>query len=207
MWEAPALAIPQPLGALRARNRKTRTVTERDDDAALAVALSSGAQDALAAIYARWSPLIYTLALRSLGNVADAEDVTQKVFVAAWTGRAGFDSSRPLGAWLVGIARNTIADTYAARTRQRGVERQLAESTSEIVVEEGFDLSDRLMLADEISRLEPDAQKVLRLAYFDDLTHSQIAEKLGLPLGTVKSHIRRSLERMRRRLEDNRVTR
>jgi RNA polymerase sigma factor (sigma-70 family) len=173
-----------------------------DDEDALAAAFVAGDEKALADLYARWSPLVYTIALRSLGDVTDAEDVTQKTFVSAWQGRRTFDPSRSrLPGWLVGIARNKVADTHAARARLRRLERELAAHSP--VVDEadpGFDLVDKLAIADEIGRLEPDAQRVIRLAFFDDLTHSQISERLGIPLGTVKSHIRRSLHRLRTRL-------
>lgn len=72
----------------------------------------------------------------------------------------------------------------------------MAESTTSET-----DISDRIMLADELARLEPEAQRVMRLAFYEDLTHVQIAEQLGVPLGTVKSHIRRSLVKMKERLE------
>lgn len=167
---------------------------------------SAGDERALEEAYRRWSALIYTLALRSLGDVGEAEDVTQKTFVAAWTGRAGYRSDRAaLPAWLVGIARKKIADTHAARARVRELqERAVAAGIFEHSPE--IDLADRLLIADEIARLEPEAQKVIRLAFFDDLTHVQIADRLGLPLGSVKSSIRRSLERLRRRLEVSHVT-
>ncbi|WP_210505940.1 RNA polymerase sigma factor [Naasia sp. SYSU D00057] len=177
-----------------------------DDDAderAVEAAFRAGDEQALAAVYARWSSLVYTLAVRSLGDVGDAEDVTQKTFVAAWTGRAGFDPDRArISAWLVGIAKNKIADTHDARAKIRRLQEQLAATgRTEEYAEEPVDLADSLLLADEISRLEPDAQKVMHLAFFDDLTHAEIATRLGMPLGTVKSHIRRSLQRLRSRLE------
>lgn len=174
-----------------------------DDDVRLAAAFASGDDAALARVYERWAPLVYTLAIRSLGDVGDAEDVTQKTFVAAWTGRGGFSPERAsLSAWLVGIARNKIADTHEARARIRRLHEQLtAVSTESDWVAEPPDLADTLVVADEIARLEPDARNVMRLAFFDDLTHNEISDRLGLPLGTVKSHIRRSLQRMRARLE------
>ena len=187
----------------------TMSQPESDEDAVLADAFIAGDDRALSAVYRRWSPLVYTLAVRSLGDVGDAEDVTQKTFVAAWTGRNGFDASRArLSAWLVGIAKNKIADTHEARARIRRLQEQLA-ATSVVGdwVAEDVDLADTLMVADEIARLEPDAQDIMRLAFFDDLTHNEIAKRLELPLGTVKSHIRRSLQRMRTRLEATHATR
>ncbi len=174
-----------------------------DDEAGLTSAFIAGEEQALARVYRRWSPLVYTLAVRSLGDVSDAEDVTQKTFVAAWTGRSGFDASRArLSTWLVAIAKNKIADTHEARARIGRLQAQLAAtSTPGEWINEPNDLADTLVVADEIAQLEPDAQNVVRLAFYDDLTHHEISERLGLPLGTVKSHIRRSLQRMRSRLE------
>jgi len=174
----------------------------RDGHDEVAAGFLAGDERSLARAYALWSPLVYTLALRSLADVADAEDVTQKTFVAAWQGRAGYDPRRSrLPAWLVGIARHCIADAHAHRARLRRLDEQLAAAQpmrDAAAVE--LDLADRIAVADEIERLEPDARRIIRLAFYDDLTHHQIADRLGMPLGTVKSHIRRSLERMRSRL-------
>ncbi|GGL02365.1 RNA polymerase sigma factor [Salinibacterium xinjiangense] len=176
---------------------------DAEDEAVLASAFVAGDEKALFTVYTRWSPLVYTLALRSLGDVGDAEDVTQKTFVAAWTSRTGFDPSRSrLPSWLVGITKNKIADTHNARARIRRLQQELAATSFAGVQMTGeIDLADTLLVADEIARLDPDAQQVMRLAFFDDLTHLQIADRLELPLGTVKSHIRRSLQKMRTRLE------
>ncbi|MBX9718669.1 MAG: RNA polymerase sigma factor [Microbacteriaceae bacterium] len=174
-----------------------------DDATELARRFAAGDERALAEIYGQWSSLVYSLAVRSLGDATDAEDVTQKVFVAAWQGRERFDPARAsLSAWLVGITRHTIADTHQARSRERSITEQVAAITGEETTPAPeTDLADRLLIADEMARLEPVPRAVVHMAFFDDLTHLQIADRLGIPVGTVKSHIRRSLSKLRGRLE------
>ena len=179
-------------------------VTQRGDDDLPTVieAFLAGNEHALAEIYARWSPLVYSVALRSLGNVTDAEEVTQRVFTGAWTSRHTFDPTRArLPAWLIGITRNKVADAHAARSKEARLRTQMVTVTRIEDKIEPADLAERLMLADEISRLDAVPQQVLRMAFYDDLTHAQIAERMKLPPGTVKSHIRRSLIKLRKRLE------
>lgn len=177
--------------------------TAIDDATDIGRRLSAGDERALADAYREWSSLVYSLALRSLGDASDAEDVTQKVFVSAWQGREKYDPERAaVPAWLVGITRNTIADTHAARARERAIADQVSAVTlddPQPAAEAG--LAERLLIADELAKLEPEPQAVVRLAFFDDLTHTQIAERLNMPIGTVKSHIKRSLTRLRSRLE------
>jgi RNA polymerase sigma-70 factor (ECF subfamily) len=174
-------------------------VTDHDDD--IAARFIAGDERALVDAYARWSRVVFSLARRTLGVEADAEDVTQQVFIAAWRGRAGFDPAKaPLGAWLVGITRRRIADALEARSRVRRIEERWAEEvggeTRDVV-----DVAERLMIADELEHLDPVPRRVMALAFYGELTHSEIADTTGIPLGTVKSHIRRSLGKLRTRLE------
>lgn len=162
----------------------------------------AGQESALAELYERWSPLMYSIALRSLGDVTEAEDVTQKVFVAAWSGRANYRSDRAaVGAWLVGITRNKVVDAHESRSKQSRIQSELAVNNEARTVPEPMDVAMRLLIAEEISRLDDTPQRVLRMAFYEDLTHAQIAERMQLPPGTVKSHIRRSLLKLRSRLE------
>jgi RNA polymerase sigma-70 factor (ECF subfamily) len=167
-------------------------------DDKLAERFASGDEEALRSAYAKWSPLVYTLAARSLGNRLDAEDVTQQVFIAAWNSRERYDPTRaPLQSWLVGITRHRIADAHEARAKTSRIEAELA---GEATIEGGaFDerLAERAMVSEALDGLEPVPRRVMQLAFYDRLTHTQIADSLGLPVGTVKSHIRRSLIRIR----------
>ncbi|WP_253259594.1 RNA polymerase sigma factor [Subtercola boreus] len=192
------------LTSIHQKVREIVTDQAPDDDEALIQGFIDGDDRALAEVYARWSALVYTLALRSLGDVGEAEDVTQGVFVSAWRSRATFDRSRSrLPSWLVGITRNKIADAHTARSRARALSQQLEATAGPEVSKDPEDVADRLLVADELKRLDPVARQVMYLAFYDDLTHVQIAERLALPLGTVKSHIRRSLEKLKVRLEVN----
>jgi RNA polymerase sigma-70 factor (ECF subfamily) len=176
------------------------TVSPDEDLSVVVQAFVSGDEQALEKIYQRFSALVFTVALRSLGDVTEAEDVVQKVFVAAWTGRHTYKADRAsVSAWLMGITRNKVADTHQARTRQRRIQDEVGANLPP--APDTLDIAERLIIADEISKLDAVPQKVLRMAFYEDLTHAQIAERMQLPPGTVKSHIRRSLIKLRRRME------
>jgi RNA polymerase sigma-70 factor (ECF subfamily) len=148
---------------------------------------------------------VYRIALAVLGSVPDAEEVTQTTFVSAWRGRRSYDPHRgSLAGWLVTIARRRAIDQWRVSRREgkavEAVTAQVGDGTAardddpEQVVE-------RMLVADELARLPDTQRRVLELAFFDDLTHTQIAAVTGLPIGTVKSHVRRGLARLRRRWE------
>ncbi len=188
--------------------RRLRVDETTEAEAALDRRFVAGDEQALAELYRRWSPVVFTLALRSLGDRGDAEDVTQRTFVSAWNSRAGYDSSKArLSTWLITIARRRIADTFETRAKMHQLQAEMERLTPpDALVSESIDLSETLLLSSELQQLAPDAQAVMRLAFYDDLTHEEISRRMGMPLGTVKSHIRRSLARMRDRLEVNHVT-
>ncbi|ULR55452.1 RNA polymerase sigma factor [Streptomyces deccanensis] len=172
----------------------------------LAAGFVAGDEGSLTAAYHRWGPLVLTLARRSLGDAREAEDVRQSVFLAAWRGRAGYAPERgPLGAWLVGITRRKIADALTARTRRAQLVAAAGARMTEAPVHPDAlpdAVLDRVLIGREFTRIPAPQRLVLTLAFYDDLTQTQIAEVTGWPLGTVKSHARRGLLRLGHRLRE-----
>jgi RNA polymerase sigma-70 factor (ECF subfamily) len=179
------------------------TFHDRSDVLDLAHRLAAGDESCVAEIFDRWSALVHTYALRALGDEQDAEDVTQQVFIAAWISRHTFTPSETtFPAWLIGIARNKVADRRAERARDsRRVEAVSLVTGPEAAAEDG-ELVDALVVRQLVADLPDPRGAILRLAFWDDLTHAQIADELDLPLGTVKSHVRRGLAQIHARLEE-----
>lgn len=177
------------------------TQTARDTRA-LAEALADGSREALSECYRLWGPLVMGIASRALGSRQDAEDVTQQVFVSAWQSRGTLrPSESALPAWLIGIARRRVADEYARRARATRNSQAVAANTPPQVDGESVDrLVDRVLLREAVEGLSEPRRSVLRLAYVEDRTQEDIAARLDLPLGTVKSHMRRGLLQLRREL-------
>lgn len=177
------------------------TGDERDDlaERRIAVGLLEGDRDALAEAFSRWGGMIHALCTQKAGRDA-ADDLTQQVFVEAWRTRSSFDPQRGVvPGWLVGIARNVTNRSF------RGVREIPSDSatTDHHDPEPARDdaVADRLLVAQALSDL-PEAQRTtLQLTFWEGLTQSQVAAHLGLPLGTVKSHQRRGMQRLRQILE------
>ena len=163
-------------------------------------AFVNGDESALRAAYDRHGKVIYSFCRRSIPEDR-AMDVTQEVFVSAWRARDRFDPVKgTLGAWLMGIAKNRLIDNI--RSEQRHADRRDDTEVVELPTSTDVDrIGNQMIVASVLQQLPARSRQVVELAYFDDLTHTQIAERTGLPLGTVKSDIRRALSRMRSQLE------
>ncbi|MFJ6847596.1 RNA polymerase sigma factor [Micrococcus luteus] len=162
---------------------------------------AAGEAAAVREAYERHGRLVFSLCLAALRSREDAEDAAQQVFTRAWRSRGTYDPARPLGGWLTGITRRVIADMFTGRAREaRKMEAEVVhlpraeDAVSDAVVA-------AVVVHDALALLGPPQDEVLRLAFLEDLAHQQIAERLDMPLGTVRSHIHRGLAALRRRLE------
>ena len=166
---------------------------------AVEAAFARGDENALRAAYDAHGSLVYSFCRRSLGDDR-AKDVTQEVFVSAWRARDRFNSSKgSLAGWLMGITKNRLIDNI--RAEQRHADRLSEAEPGELPVESDLErVGDRMLVAEALDSLPERSRNVIELAYLSDLTHTQIAEQTSLPLGTVKSDIRRGLARIRRHL-------
>lgn len=203
-----ALQLPRssrryhPITAMVAANDPTTTI-----DAAFA----AGHEQALRLAYDAHGGVVFGLCRRTLPAHL-AEEVTQDVFVSAWRKRDQFDPARgSLAAWLVGITKRRIIDHLRSERRHSERRADLATDLAPSGAPRGAEpttdtddlehVADQMLVAQALRNLTDRPRQVIELAYIHDLTHQEIAERTGIPLGTVKSDIRRGLESIRGHLE------
>jgi RNA polymerase sigma-70 factor (ECF subfamily) len=179
---------------------------ERFADQAALSRMARGDHSALAELYDRNARLVFSLALRILQNRADAEDVVQEVFAQVWTQAGRYDTTRgAVAAWMLTMTRSRAIDRLRSRNSR-------PETPSETrIVEDVPDATARqdleLLSAEQVESLQralnelPIAQRMaLELAYYEGLTHAEIADRLSEPLGTVKTRIRQAVIKLRESL-------
>lgn len=152
-------------------------------------------------IYRRYSGAVYAVAMRVLHDSGQAEDVLQEIFLQLWKNPEAFIQGRgSLGAWLVVVARNRSIDLLRRRKPTDSIEDVVLASSCNLAAE-----AERNTMMEKVRRivagLPVEQRRSLELAYFEGLSHSEIATKTGDPLGTVKTRIRLALITLRKALE------
>ena len=164
-----------------------------------------GDPEAIRTVYRSYGRLVYAVAYRVLGDRGLAEDATQQTFVKAWQAAATLDDTRELGPWFATIARRTAIDVYRSEARRRADPLESAPQADPALISEA-ESAEALHGVWEVRRavteLPAEEQEVVRLQHFEGLTHTQIAERLELPAGTVKSRSFRAHKRLAALLED-----
>src|SRR6185503_1051709 len=158
-------------------------------------------QQAMAALFDRYAGMVYSVALRVLRDTGQAEDVTQEIFFQLWRNPDSFSAARgSLSTWLLVVARNRAIDHLRQRRPAELVDEVVIASTTNLQSE-----AERSIMMQRVrgilGDLPREQQDSLQMAFFDGLSHSEIAEKTGQPLGTVKTRIRSALTSLRKRLE------
>jgi RNA polymerase sigma-70 factor (ECF subfamily) len=172
--------------------------TPTEDDSSLLASVQKGDEPAMASLFDRYSKLVYSVALRVLRDPAAAEDVLQEVFMQIWRNPDSFTAARgSLGGWLATVSRNRSIDVLRRK--------RPAVDVDDVPLASSFNLADeaeRNSLMERargvIHQLPTEQRKTLEMAFFDGLTHSEIAEMTGDPLGTVKTRIRSALLTLRK---------
>lgn len=166
--------------------------------------IQKGDSDALARLYDTSAPLLFTLALRILGNAADAEEVLLDTFEQVWRTARTFDPARgSVWQWLALLTRSRALDRLRSLAGRRLREHSNVSSQPEMsspapLPEETIAAGQQQRLVRQaLSSLPPEQRKALEMAYFSGLTHTEIASALGVPLGTIKTRIRMAMDKLR----------
>ncbi|HUC29680.1 MAG TPA: sigma-70 family RNA polymerase sigma factor [Candidatus Acidoferrum sp.] len=167
-------------------------------DASLVAAIRNGDEAAMAQLYDRYSGVVYSVALRVLGDTGAAEDILQEVFMQIWRSPDVFDASRgSLAGWLAVIARNRAIDSLRKRRPEAEITEVIVSVEPDLVrgVEWGRTIE---KIRGALGSMLPPQRSALEMSFFEGLTHSEIAAKTGEPLGTIKTRIRAGLLALRK---------
>jgi RNA polymerase sigma-70 factor (ECF subfamily) len=151
--------------------------------------------DALAAVYDRYHRAVWSVTMRTIGADHLAQEAMQDTFIRAWQAAASYDLARPLGPWLLTIARRTALDLI--RREFRPTRGGHEEEQDAVIEAPGIDqawLSWEVQEA--LGKLNDEEREIVRLSFFEDLTQAQVAERLKIPVGTVKSRSHRAHRRL-----------
>jgi RNA polymerase sigma-70 factor (ECF subfamily) len=172
-------------------------------DRELRARFRDGDADAVRAVYRQYGRLVFAVALRILGDRALAEETTQQTFLKAWRAADAVDPERDLGPWLATIARRVAIDVYR-REALRATDPLDSVAPGDPALAsapEGTEaVHDAWAVREAVQELPHDEQIVVRLQHFDGLTHAEIADKLKLAVGTVKSRSFRAHRRLAQQL-------
>ena len=176
------------------------------EDAALLTRIAAGDADALGELYDRYGRVVFGVLYRLLGAPEPAEEVTQDAFHAVWRRAATYRSDRgAVRTWLLAIARNAAIDWR--RTKGKRIEREAAIDEAAELVEE-IRVDDRVIASlraqrvrEAVASLPEEQRTVMSLAFWSGLSQTEIAERSGTPLGTVKSRVRLGMAKLRDRLK------
>src|SRR5207248_8546758 len=180
---------------------KVKVEPAKSSDGDLVRAIARGDESALAEVYDRYRLILFGLVMRILHDRAEAEDVLQEAFLQVWRRAGDFDEARGRAfTWLVTISRSRALDRLrAAGSRARLAEEAAQEPADEVgdAALDALNSEKSTIVRNALAQLTDEQRKVLLLAYFEGLTQTEIAERLGDPLGTVKTRMRSGLIKLR----------
>jgi RNA polymerase sigma-70 factor (ECF subfamily) len=181
----------------------TGSLATTETDGELMGRVAEGDVRAFEAVYDRYSRQAYSLARRITGGAGGAEEATQDAFLSLWRGASSFDPQRArLATWLLALVRYRSID-WLRRSATRALPQDLAEGAAERI--EAPESTEEQVLASEecnrahrlVAELPPEQREVIDLAYFEGYSHTEIAARVGIPLGTVKGRVRLGLLKLR----------
>jgi RNA polymerase sigma-70 factor (ECF subfamily) len=176
---------------------------DEQDERKLVEGLMRDQRESLAAVYDAFGAIAYGLALRLLGSQSEAEDVVQESFLALWRQASRLDPARGIRSYLLSIVHHRAIDRIRKRARRPEAELDLdapIASEEEDLADQVARSSERAQVRAALVALSPDQRTTIEMVYFQGLTISETADRMRVPLGTVKSRLRLAMGRLRQEL-------